>query len=719
MIAQHVCGRATRDALFLSRFDVEALPRMMIAAAVVSMVVLLAASRIMTRFGPFRIIPIAFCGSACFAFAEWLLSSRYPGLVAIAVYLHLAVFGPVVISGFWSLVNERFDPHTAKRLMRRIGAGATFGGIVGGLITGWGSFHLNVRDMLLILTLFNVLCIGGTRAMGHHRERSVRPREKPTTEKASAFRVMREVPYLQHLAVLIGLVAVTSAFLDFVFRAEAVSAFPQEDLLLRFFAIFYMAAAVLTFLVQMIASQVSLRKLGLAGTAALLPGIISFGVPASFALPALWRAVILRGLDAVLQNSLFRSGYELFYTPLAPDRKRPTKTLIDVGVDRLGQSVASLVIIIVLLNLPEGSNPLFLGLSAFTALVALLLTARLHRGYIAVLASSLRSRAVEFEESTFLDATTRTVWRSSGIARKDMVKSKAEVQAAEAEFSGTRAASPERPVVEDPLLRAIEDLRSGDRRRISRILSGRKPIDQRLVGYVIPLLGQNVLYPVVAKALRRVAHRVTGQLVDSMLDPEEDIAVRRRLPRVLKACPTQRSVEGLMLGLKDDRFNVRYHCARALMSIRKRNPEIEIPKDAVHEAALRETKVSEDVWMTQQLPDGVEDDEAPLFEEVLRKRSNRSLEHVFNILSLLLERDPLILAYRALESNDSAVRGTALEYLENVLPSEIWQGLQSHLGAAEKPKAGARSRQEIVDALRKSSDSLLIDLEELKKRRDT
>ena len=48
-----------------------------------------------------------------------------------------------------------------------------------------------------------------------------------------------------------------------------------------------------------------------------------------------------------------------------------------------------------------------------------------------------------------------------------------------------------------------------------------------------------------------------------------------------------------------------------------------------------------------------------------------SVEHAIVLLSLVLEREPLSLAYRALRSGDDALRGTALEYFENVLPETL------------------------------------------------
>ena len=63
MIAHQVGGKATRDALFLSNFDVTALPLMLIGASLFSIVVVLAASRAMPAFTPAKLIPRAFAVS--------------------------------------------------------------------------------------------------------------------------------------------------------------------------------------------------------------------------------------------------------------------------------------------------------------------------------------------------------------------------------------------------------------------------------------------------------------------------------------------------------------------------------------------------------------------------------------------------------------------------------------------------------------------------------
>jgi HEAT repeat protein len=180
----------------------------------------------------------------------------------------------------------------------------------------------------------------------------------------------------------------------------------------------------------------------------------------------------------------------------------------------------------------------------------------------------------------------------------------------------------------------------------------------------------------VLRALRRVAPAVTGQLLDALLDPSKDPAVRRRLPRVLKVCATPRAVHGLLLGLGDTRLDVRAQCALALASITSRHPELDVSRADVFSVVRREVSDAEGA------PD---------------------LDHVFTLLSLVLEREPLQIALQALRGPDRALRGTALEYLENVLPEGLRQALWPSLGERIPPPRAPRPRQDVMNELLSSS----------------
>src|SRR5690606_8135958 len=148
---------------------------------------------------------------------------------------------------------------------------------------------------------------------------------------STGFKLLASHRYLQLLAALVLLTAALSTLADFALKASAKATLDDQQSLLRFFALFYMGTSVAAFLLQSLLSRRTLRRLGLAGTVALLPGAALFAGVFSAAFTRLWTVTMLKASETVLANSLFRSGYELLYTPLPPEEKRPTKTIIDVA----------------------------------------------------------------------------------------------------------------------------------------------------------------------------------------------------------------------------------------------------------------------------------------------------------------------------------------------------------------------------------------------------
>ena len=88
---------------------------------------------------------------------------------------------------------------------------------------------------------------------------------------------------------------------------------------------------------------------------------------------------------------------------------------------------------------------------------------------------------------------------------------------------------------------------------------------------------------------------------------------------------------------------------------------------------------------------------------------------MFTLLSLAVERDPMQTAYWALRGEDTALRGTALEYLENVLPDAVRRALWPQLGLHGPTLRPARPPQVVVQDLMRSSDTAGFGPDALKK----
>jgi ATP:ADP antiporter, AAA family len=320
LVAQQVAGKATRDAFFLSEFDVTALPLMSGAAAIVSLLAVLAFARGMAMLSPGRMVPLAVALSAALLLGEWGLSGPLPRLAAVAVYLHTAIFGSILVSGLWSLVNERFDPYSAKWAVGRIGVGASLGGLIGGLITWRAATLIRVPTMLVGMAALSLLCL-----LPLFQLRPARPQARPAASEKSAapaakavsgLRLIREIGYLRDLAFLVGLCAFIEALLDYVFTASAAASFARGAALMSFFALFHTVVGLLSLGLQATLIRPSLGRLGLAGTLAVQPVAMALGSVLALFFPRLWTIVLTRGSQTALRNSLFRSAYELFYTPL-------------------------------------------------------------------------------------------------------------------------------------------------------------------------------------------------------------------------------------------------------------------------------------------------------------------------------------------------------------------------------------------------------------------
>jgi hypothetical protein len=264
------------------------------------------------------------------------------------------------------------------------------------------------------------------------------------------------------------------------------------------------------------------------------------------------------------------------------------------------------------------------------------------------------------------------------------------------------------------VLADIAALRSRDRARVLDVLRRREPLSMALAPHVIPLLAWDAVAEDAVKALRSSAEERVGLLVDALVDQRQPFAVRRRLPRAFMESRSQRAVDGLTLGLDDPRFEVRFQCGRSLAAIQQRQPTVHVERDHMFDVVLREVKVGRPMWEMHRLLDHVDESEPrSSMDEFLKGRASQSLAHVFTLLSLVLPAQPLRVAYRGLQSGDERLRGTALEYLEGVLPPAIREPLWPFLDNGRPVPQVGRPREKILEDLLRLNETVAINLDEL------
>ena len=90
----------------------------------------------------------------------WMLFTRFGAdWVSVGFYLYGLILGILLISQFWTLANDIYDPRQAKRLFGLIGGGASLGGATGAAITAGLVEKLGTTTMLLVSASIMAVCL--------------------------------------------------------------------------------------------------------------------------------------------------------------------------------------------------------------------------------------------------------------------------------------------------------------------------------------------------------------------------------------------------------------------------------------------------------------------------------------------------------------------------------------------------------------------------------
>ena len=665
MVAHQVAAKAFRDAAFLTAWPATALPLMTVATTALTVALVPVFSRLLVRFSALTVMATGFALTAAADAAEF---ARYDAgrWITVVIYLHLAGVGAVLLSGFWSLIAERFDPAGARASYGRIAAAGTAGGIVGSLAAERIATLIAPQGVLVLLIILHVLCATGVTMIG--RVPALLPRRSDAHDGMSDMGGVFRIPYLRTIAVFVVLTSAVSGILDFLLKSNATASFGGGPGLLRFFALFYGAVQVLTFLAQT-RSGVVVHRLGIGRTVTALPTGVGIASALALIIPGWPILTAVRGVEAVLRNSLFRSGYELLFVPMDPVVRRRAKTMLDVVCDRAGEAAGAAVVQLLLLASIASLSSSLLAIAIVLAGVSFWVGQRLDQLYLNVVEQQL----LKYRDAGPVSLVSEVGWTLLDVGKETTVSGAA------MPASTPSVGSPAPPA--DPQIEILADLRSNDVRRVTSALDDRRPLERMHVAQIVQLLAWDEVLPAARTTLEHLAPAHVGMLIDAMLDPASDFTIRRRLPRVLGTVASSRSLDGLVHGLDDRRFEVRYHCSRAINRILVKNRELSIDRARMIAVVEHELSVPPQVWRGYRLLERP-DVEEPAGAHEPAEASSRHLEHIFRLLSTIVAREPLDAAVHGIQSPNPGVRGLAVEYLDQVLPPAVLERLRALIATA-------------------------------------
>jgi len=311
---------------------------------------------VVSRMPRRRFIPLSYTFFAANLIAFWLLfltTSEGAGIWAGRVFfVWTSVFNLFVVSIFWSLMADLFQPAQAKRLFGFVAVGGTVGAVVGSSVTAILAARIGATNLLLVSAAILGLAMLAARILMMTVTPS-RVDDDPSRPPAlqiehpvggGVFDGIRTVFSSSYLLGIVGymlLYTVTATILYFQ-QAEIVElSFSDRAARTVFFARIDLAVNTLTALTQIFFTGRIVRRIGVALALATLPLVCVLGFAALGVAPTLMAIAVFQVLRRASNYAIARPCREMLYTVVPRGAKYKAKNFIDTFVYRFGDQVGA------------------------------------------------------------------------------------------------------------------------------------------------------------------------------------------------------------------------------------------------------------------------------------------------------------------------------------------------------------------------------------------
>ena len=393
-------------ATFIDVHTVENLPIMILAAGPVIGVIMQAYTAGIARVPQRWVIQTTQVGIVAVLIAFSVIFRVGAGWwSAIGVYLFRLILGVLLISQFWTLANNVYDPRQAKRFFGFIGGGAALGGLTASFLVQL-MVELVGFDNLLLVSAVLIGCCAVIVTTVIRRSHDVGLEDLASTDAKKsvawneALRMLRDSKHLQTIAIVIGLAAMGAALVDMQLNM-AVDEVAGEgegaaERISAMLAQVQLYTSLIGFVIQVWLTARLHRYLGIGVALLLLPISLGGTAVAMLLSRQLWSTILARVVDTSLRYSVDKTTREILYMPLPSELRLKAKLFVDVTVDRLAKSGVNILILVLVkpwglaLSWPQ------LSYASLTMLVLwVYMSVRARKGYLAAFRQSIEQREVQ------------------------------------------------------------------------------------------------------------------------------------------------------------------------------------------------------------------------------------------------------------------------------------------------------------------------------------
>ncbi len=215
MTAYNVVQPITRSA-FIDDLGADNLPYILLATGMLVGLVMQLYGWVLARLPQRWALPILQLGMAGILMVfVFLFQSRVPW-VSSGFYLFGQILGILLLSQFWTLANDVYDPRQARRLFGFIGGGASLGGMAGSGVAALFAEAIGTSGLLLasVVALVATVCLVVAIISRETRAPIGNSDTKPAGGLGEALALVRGDANLRQIAWLVSLAAIGSVLID-------------------------------------------------------------------------------------------------------------------------------------------------------------------------------------------------------------------------------------------------------------------------------------------------------------------------------------------------------------------------------------------------------------------------------------------------------------------------------------------------------------------------
>ena len=205
-------------AQFINDLGADNLPWVLLGAGVLIGVIMQVYTRLVSHVPAKSVIPVTLLGMTALLAGFWVLFQMGLAWASIAFYFVGQIMGLLLISHFWTLANDIYDPRQAKRLFGFIGGGASLGGMAGSALLTLFVERVGSETILLTSAASLFVCVFVVSAVLRVSQvdltHAADAGAKRGAEGVGALQLLRQSKHLRVIALVTGFAAIGAGLLD-------------------------------------------------------------------------------------------------------------------------------------------------------------------------------------------------------------------------------------------------------------------------------------------------------------------------------------------------------------------------------------------------------------------------------------------------------------------------------------------------------------------------